>query len=77
MINCAAYNVLWPIYAKSFYEHSYGSIPGMGQIKATQQLQYGSWCEQPGKMVVPKASPILSCRLTQLRELGKPLMILT
>ena len=22
VVNCAAYNVLWPIYSKSFYEHS-------------------------------------------------------
>lgn len=80
VINCAAYNVLWPIYAKSFYEHSYGSIPGMGQIKATQQLQY--WMRlvrnKPGtKWWLAKADiakfffrvPVD----VQLRELGKPL----
>ena len=39
VINCAAYNVLWPIYSRSFYEHSYGSIPGKGQVKACLQLQ--------------------------------------
>ena len=40
VVNCAAYNVLWPIYSKSFYEHSYGSIRGRGPIKAAEQLQY-------------------------------------
>lgn len=40
VINCAAYNVLFPIYRRSFYEHSYGSVPGKGPIRAAQQLQY-------------------------------------
>lgn len=40
VVNCAAHNVLWPIYTKSFYEHSYGSIEGRGSIKAAKQLQY-------------------------------------
>ena len=40
VVNCAAYNVLWPIYTKSFYEPSYGSIQGRGSIKAAKQLQY-------------------------------------
>ncbi len=40
VVNCAAYNVLFPIYSRSFYEHSYGSVPGKGPIKAAQQLQY-------------------------------------
>ena len=40
VVNCAAHNVLWPIYRKSFYEHTYGSIEGLGPIKAAQQLQY-------------------------------------
>ncbi len=40
VVNCAAFNVLWDIYSKSFYEHSYGSIKGKGPIKAAQQLQY-------------------------------------
>ena len=40
VVNCAAYNVLFPIYRKSFYEHSYGSIPGKGPIRAARQLQY-------------------------------------
>ncbi len=39
VVNCAAYNVLWPIYSRSFYEHSYGSIPERGQIKAVETLQ--------------------------------------
>ena len=39
VINCAAYKVLWPIYSRSFYEHSYGSIPGKGQIRACNTLQ--------------------------------------
>lgn len=26
VVNCAAYNVTWPIYSKSFYEHSYGTL---------------------------------------------------
>ena len=40
VVNCACYNVMWPIYRKSFYEHSYGSVDGMGTVKATKQLQY-------------------------------------
>lgn len=40
VVNCAAYNVLWPIYKKSFYEHSYGSIEGKGPIAAAERLQY-------------------------------------
>ena len=40
VVNCAAHNVLWPIYKRSFYEHSYGSVEGMGPIKAARQLQY-------------------------------------
>lgn len=40
VVNCAAYNVLWPIYSRSFYEHSYGSIPERGQIKAVETLQH-------------------------------------
>jgi len=40
VVNCAAYLTLWPIYEKSFYEHSYGSIPGKGSIRAVQQVQY-------------------------------------
>ena len=33
VVNCAAYNVTWPIYSKSFYEHSYGSVPGKGPVR--------------------------------------------
>ena len=40
VVNCAAYLTLWPIYSKGFYEHSYGSIPGKGTIRAVQQIQY-------------------------------------
>lgn len=39
VVNCAAYKVLWPIYAKSFYEHSYGSIPNRGTVRAAEQIQ--------------------------------------
>lgn len=79
VINCAAYRVLWPIYAKSFYEHSYGSIPGRGSIKAVQQLQ--SWqrlvLRKPDKWYIGKLDiakfffrvPVD----VQLRELGRPL----
>ena len=79
VINCAAYNVLWPIYSRSFYEHSYGSIPGKGTLTACRQLQ--QWqrlvCRKPGKWYVGKADvakfffrvPVE----VQLRELGKPL----
>lgn len=79
VINCAAYRVLWPIYAKSFYEHSYGSIPGRGALKAVQQLQ--SWqrlvLRKPDKWYIGKLDiakfffrvPVD----VQLRELGRPL----
>lgn len=79
VINCAAYRVLWPIYSKSFYEHSYGSIPGRGALKAVQQLQ--SWqrlvLRKPDKWFIGKADiskfffrvPVE----VQLRELAKPL----
>lgn len=40
VVNCAAHKVLWPIYQRSFYEHSYGSVSGLGPIKAANQLQY-------------------------------------
>lgn len=79
VINCAAYNVLWPIYLRSFYEHSYGSIKGRGPIRAADQLQY--WMRlvehKPQKWWIGKADiakfffrvPLE----VQLRELGKPL----
>jgi hypothetical protein len=44
VINCAAYNVLWPIYSRGFYEHSYGSIPGKGTVAACYQIQ--QWMKQ-------------------------------
>lgn len=79
VINCAARNVLWPIYTKSFYEHSYGSIEDRGPIKAAQQLQYWMRLVQnkPDKWYIGKADiakffyriPIE----VQLRELGRPL----
>lgn len=79
VINCAAYNVLWPIYLRSFYEHSYGSIKGRGPVKAAAQLQYWMRLVQnkPGKWWLAKADiakfffrvPIE----VQLRELGRPI----
>ena len=79
VMNCAAYNVLWPIYSRSFYEHSYGSIPQMGQIKAIHQLQ--QWqrlvLRKPDKWYFGKADVAkFFFRVpvdVQLRELGKPL----
>lgn len=79
VINCAAYRVLWPIYSQSFYEHSYGSIPGRGQNKALQTLQ--QWMRlarrKPGQWVIGKMDvakfffrvPVE----VQIRELMKPL----
>lgn len=79
VMNCAAYRVLWPIYSKSFYEHSYGSIPYRGQIKAVRQLQ--QWLRlvtrKPDKWYIGKADVAkFFFRVpvdVQLRELGKPL----
>lgn len=80
VINCAAYLTLWPIYSKGFYEHSYGSVPGMGTLRAVNQLQY--WMQlvrnQPGnKWWVAKADVAkFFFRVpvdVQLRELGRPL----
>ncbi len=79
VINCAAYNVLWPIYLRSFYEHSYGSIKGKGPIKAADQLQYWMRLVQnkPEKWWIGKADVAkFFFRIpleVQLRELGKPL----
>ncbi|NLM86060.1 MAG: RNA-dependent DNA polymerase [Clostridiales bacterium] len=80
VINCAAYNVLWPIYSRSFYEHSYGSVPGKGTLAAVNQLQY--WMKlvenkTDHKWWIAKADvskfffrvPVD----VQLRELGRPL----
>lgn len=78
VINCAAYKVLWPIYMKSFYEHSYGSIPNMGTVKAAEKLQ--TWMrivENKGGWYVGKADVAkFFFRIpveVQLRELGRPL----
>jgi len=79
VMNCAAYKVLFPIYSKSFYEHSYGSIPNRGQIKACDQLQKwlkhvrfrpGNW--YIGKMDIQKFFFRIPIEV-QLRELMKPL----
>lgn len=80
VINCAAYNVLWPIYSRSFYEHSYGSIPGKGMVSACWQIQQwlrkarasgkdGWWI---GKADIAKFFFRVPHEV-QLRELGKPL----
>lgn len=79
VVNCAAYNVLWPIYAKSFYEHSYGSIPGRGQLAAVQTLmnwmqmlssKNGDWCI--GKMDLAKFFFRIPIDI-QMREMTRPL----
>ena len=79
VINCAAYRVLWPIYSRSMYEHSYGSIPGKGQVRACDRFQ--SWLRwarnKPGKWYIGKMDiqkfffrvPIE----VQIRELMRPL----
>ncbi len=79
VVNCAAYRVLWPIYSRSFYEHSYGSVPGKGTLKAVTKLQ--NWmqivADKPqqwyiGKMDIAKFFFRIPYEV-QLRELGKPL----
>ena len=79
VINCAAYNVLWPIYSRSFYEHSYGSIPGKGTTAACYQIQ--QWMKQAratgkntwiGKADIAKFFFRIPHEV-QLRELGKPI----
>jgi len=77
VINCAAYKVLWPIYSQSFYEHSYGSIPGKGTLSAVQQLQ--RWMKRvkrkgwyAGKLDIAKFFFRIPVDV-QLRELGRPL----
>ena len=79
VINCAAYKALWPIYSHSFYEHSYGSIPGRGTVRAVQKLQ--SWMRfvhrKPvqwfmGKLDIAKFFFRVPIEV-QLRELGRPL----
>ena len=79
VVNCAAYKVLWPIYSRSFYEHSYGSIPGRGTVSAIHQLQ--KWMQmvrhKPQKWYVGKLDIAkFFFRIpvdVQLRELGRPL----
>lgn len=79
VVNCAAYKVLWPIYSKSYYEHSYGSIPYKGTIAAVSTLQ--NWMrmvdKKPqkwyiGKMDIAKFFFRIPIDV-QLRELGRPL----
>ena len=76
VINCAAYNVLWPIYAKSFYEHSYGSIPQKGQQKAIDKVQY--WMRLVGegwfigKLDIAKFFFRIPVHI-QIRELMRPI----
>ena len=48
VINCGAYNVLWPIYLKSMYEYSYGSIDGRGPLKAAYDIQ--QWMRNVARM---------------------------
>lgn len=78
VVNCAAYLQLWPIYSKSFYEHSYGSIPKRGTIKAVKQLQ--NWMRlvqhRPGWVIGKMDVAKFFFRVpvdVQLRELGRPL----
>lgn len=79
VINCAAYNTLIPIYQKSYYEHSYGSIAGKGPIKAAKQLQY--WIRLVGNK--PEPWVLVKCDVAkfffripfevQMRELMRPI----
>lgn len=79
VVNCAAYRALWPIYERSFYEHSYGSIPNKGTVKAVNQVQ--NWMRQVqnkpqqwwiGKMDIAKFFFRVPVEI-QLQELGRPL----
>lgn len=79
VVNCAAYNVTWPIYSKSFYEHSYGSVPGKGPVRCANTIQ--GWMREaaakPGdwyfvKMDITKFFFRIPTEV-QLRELGRPL----
>ena len=79
VINCAAYLTLWPIYERSMYEHSYGSIPNRGTLAAVLQVQ--KWLRAArqngknrwiGKGDVAKFFFRIPHEI-QLRELGKPL----
>lgn len=79
VVNCAAYKVLWPIYSRSFYEYSFGSIPNKGTVAACYQIQ--QWMRKSratrknlwiGKADVSKFFFRIPHDV-QLRELGKPL----
>ena len=79
VINCAGYLTLWPIYYRSMYEHSYGSVPGRGTEAAVHTFQ--SWLRR----VRHEKERWYVCKLdvakfffripyeVQLRELGRPL----
>lgn len=79
VVNCAAFKVLWPIYERSMYEHSYGSIPERGQIKAVDTLRH--WMQivdgKPqqwyvGKLDIAKFFFRVPVDV-QMRELSRPL----
>lgn len=79
VVNCAAYNVTWPIYSKSFYAHSYGSVPGKGPVRCANTIQ--GWMREaaakPGdwyfvKLDITKFFFRIPTEV-QLRELGRPL----
>ena len=79
VINCGAYNVLWPIYLRSMYEYSYGSIDGRGPLKAAFDIQ--QWMRNAARMngdwrVVKLDIAKFFFRIpvdVQLRELTRPL----
>ena len=79
VINCGAYNVLWPIYRKSMYEYSYGSIEERGPLKAALDIQ--QWMRSVGRMagdwrIVKLDIAKFFFRIpvdVQLRELTRPL----
>ena len=79
VVNCAAYLQLFPIYQKSFYEHSYGSVPNKGSLKAVLKLQ--EWLKRTSrkkekwyiaKLDIAKFFFRIPVEV-QLRELAKPL----
>ncbi|MBO6269450.1 MAG: RNA-directed DNA polymerase [Oscillospiraceae bacterium] len=79
VVNCAAYHQLWPIYSRSFYEHSYGSIPNRGQLAAidtlTSWMQYVSGKATTwyiGKLDIAKFFFRIPVEV-QMRELMRPL----
>lgn len=79
VINCAAHNVLWPIYRKSMYEYSFGSIEEKGPIRASRTVQQWmrSYARKPGDWYIVKMDIAkFFFRIpvdVQLRELSKPL----